>query len=426
MIFSLILATILVQVHTEPIALSKALQLAREQHPVLKGLAMEIEAVRARREMDLAPFRPQVSLNGYAATGKGQMIFPSTGMPANYTLLPDSQVAVANAMFMWRFFTFGRDGSIRRAFNARIDSAQAMLNTERADLDLRVRLTFSEALLKQEIVRAKEDALASARELSRVTRLRVEAGSAPEAFLLRSEAEVARMEKELAMAGAERDSALSMLRAAVGMPGTETIVTGSWDENITLPESLDQALTDARRNRPELTRLEREQRAIQYSADAVRASRMPEVSVVAMADAMKQRGMPGEDAAKVGLVLSFPLLDGGERRAGVAETTAMGLRAGAEQGAVRLQIDAEVSSAWSVWQSVAPVMKASQAEVAASEEAYRIAMIRYEEGKAILAEVLEAKSQLTLARVGLAEAEAYGRVARSKLLRAWLGRKSAN
>ena len=83
-----------------------------------------------------------------------------------------------------------------------------------------------------------------------------------------------------------------------------------------------------------------------------------------------------------------------------------------------MKIEAGVSAAWSVWQSVPSVLKASRAEVAASAEAHRIAMIRYEEGKAILAEVLDTRAQLTLAQVGLAEAQAYSRSATSGLLRA--------
>jgi outer membrane protein TolC len=405
----------------KPLSLQQALQEARERHPALAALRTDIDAAQARKNMELSAYHPQVSLNGFGVTGNGNMIFSSTGMPTSYAMLPNSNVAVANAMLMWRLFTFGKDRFLSRSHDEIIAATRLSLDAGRADVELRVRLGFSDALLKQDVVKAREDALASAKELSRVTRAKVEAGSFPEAFLLRAEAEVARMEKELAMASADRDSSLAMLHEAVGESATVPIVVGAWDEKISLPGSLDVAVSQAIQNRPELKGLAHERQSSLYGIDAVRASSRPEISLVAMGESMRPSGAPFDDSAKIGLVLSFPLVDGGERKAAIAQSAAMAKRSEAELAELRLKIEAEVSAAWSVWQSVPSVMKASQAEFVASAEAHRIAMIRYEEGKAILAEVLDTRAQLTLAQVGLAEAEAYSRSAESRLVRAWLG-----
>ncbi len=131
----------------------------------------------------------------------------------------------------------------------------------------------------------------------------------------------------------------------------------------------------------------------------------------------RERQEAGEVASKYGLVLSFPLNDGGERRAVRAEATAMGAKMTAEYDMARLKIEAEVASAWSTWEAVPAVLDAAKSELVASREAYRITLIRYQEGKAILSELTDARSQLVRAQVGIAESEAYRRQAWTRLAR---------
>jgi hypothetical protein len=61
---------------------------------------------------------------------------------------------------------------------------------------------------------------------------------------------------------------------------------------------------------------------------------------------------------------------------------------------------------------------AAETEFGASAESYRIFSIRFEEGKAILAELTDARSALTHARLTVAETAAFERQAWSRLRRA--------
>lgn len=397
--------------------LSEVERLGVERNPSLAAARAEVGAVSARGDMLQVPYRPQISLNGYGVGGDGSMIFPSTVMPTNYAALGSGERALANGTFMWRVFSFGREGTARGIKAAETGAATDDVRREELDVVLRVRLAFSEALLMRDRVAARQAAVESAVEVERVTRERYDAGKVPEAFLFRSQADAAAMRKELAMAEAEARASEAMLREAIGLPQSDPARPGEWDTPFEAPAGLDKAIETAVKQRPELASLERSAEGFGLRASLAQKSSLPELSLMAMGDWMGARNMPGEFGSKVGLVLSFPLHDGGERRAAKAEASAMGAKMRAEYEMARLKVEAEVASAWFTWEAVQAVLDAAKSEVAASREAYRITLIRYQEGKAILSELTDARSQLVSADVGAAESEAYRRQAWTRLAR---------
>ena len=139
---------------------------------------------------------------------------------------------------------------------------------------------------------------------------------------------------------------------------------------------------------------------------------------MAMGDWMGSRMMPSSATSKVGLVVSFPFGDGGERKAAKAEAEAMTKKMSQELRMRELQIQANVASAFAAWESVPAQRKASQAQLAASEEGFRVMKERYEAGKAVLVELIDARAQWIIARVGVAEVETYARASWARLMQA--------
>ncbi|MCE9558790.1 MAG: TolC family protein, partial [Armatimonadetes bacterium] len=130
------------------------------------------------------------------------------------------------------------------------------------------------------------------------------------------------------------------------------------------------------------------------------------------------RGSRVQSGFKAGVVLSFPLGDGGRRSAETKEQRKMLAAIAAQHHALENKIASEVSQAWAEWSALSEVKAAADAEFKASDEAYRVALIRYQEGKSILAELTDARSQLTHARLSVAEATQYERKSSAKLARA--------
>lgn len=409
----------------ENLSLSQALAKSRASHPALVGAQSDVAAAKARASMRNAPYRPQMSLNGTAATGDGSMIFPSSVMPFNYSLLPTDSVGVLNGTAMWRFWTSGRDGIARRLGSAEVTQFQARVDTLGINVDFGVREAFSNVVFRKDALNAKQASLDASREVLRTTQARFDVGSAPKAFVLRAEADVAGMERELALAQADLGMAEAMLRERIGMDQGGELQFGSWDQELVAPETKQEAIDSAMKQHPELTAARLDVDIARLKGLDASRSKLPEASLMAMGDWMGVRGMPGSATTKVGLVVSFPLGDGGERTAAKSEADAMAKKMSQELRMLELQIQAKVASAFAEWGSVPAQRKAARAQLAASAEAFRVMGERYEAGKAVLVELIDARAQLAIARVNAAEVEAFARASWARLVQAMGGEARA-
>lgn len=120
----------------------------------------------------------------------------------------------------------------------------------------------------------------------------------------------------------------------------------------------------------------------------------------------------------VGLTASLPLADGGQRRADVDAAKARLARAEADAESVRQGVAREVSAAWLTQQTAHAQVDAAQMGVAAAHEAFDLATLRYNAGKSVTAERLDALAALTRAQGTLAQAKADLLSARTRLLAA--------
>ena len=391
---------------------------ALKNHPRISAMKADREASRARRDLSLVQFKPKISLNGYAATGSGSMIFPSGVDPLNYSLLPSGNTGVANATLMWNLFTFGRDRDVATARSSDVLSAESAIQTETLDVLFNLRTMFAEALFKRDNLAGYQAALESAKEVERTTQARFDAGKVPQAFVLRAKADTAKAEQELAKSEADSESATARVWEAAGHDQGEGNELGNWDMKADPPKDLKTAIGMAWEKRPEVAVLKFQLAAANSRESSIAKSKLPELNFMAMNDLMGTSGMRGSNSSKAGLVLSFPIGDGGQRSAESKQQRAMIARLDAETKSLRNRISSEVAQAWADWKAVEPVKVAAQAEFVASDEGYRVAVIRFQEGKSILAELTDYRSQLTHARLSVAEADAYERKAWSKLARA--------
>ena len=153
-------------------------------------------------------------------------------------------------------------------------------------------------------------------------------------------------------------------------------------------------------------------------AKMVRQSLRPEVSFMAMGSILGSSFMDTANRAKFGLVVSFPLSDGGSRSAKAKKLDANAERFRAQMEQMRLTVRREVKSAWAEWQSSDAVLESSLAGLESAVESYEVEKLRFDNGKSILAELLDAQSMLSEARVEVLSAMRYRDAAWSKLMRA--------
>jgi outer membrane protein TolC len=117
---------------------------------------------------------------------------------------------------------------------------------------------------------------------------------------------------------------------------------------------------------------------------------------------------PFDGGYQVGLLLSWPLYDGGERDARKDEAEAMREARSFELRQMELDVAAEIGRERARWAAARANEDLAVAEVRAAEEELRIARMRFELGRGIFLETLDALATLRRARSNKIEA-AYRR-----------------
>jgi outer membrane protein len=105
----------------------------------------------------------------------------------------------------------------------------------------------------------------------------------------------------------------------------------------------------------------------------------------------------------VGLVLSFPLFDGGGRQGGIEQAEARTRQAMASGVLTRQRIELEVQSAWLAIVEAHERIDTTQSAVDQAEEALRVVQEKYRVGLGSSIEVLDAQTALTQARTNRAQ-----------------------
>jgi outer membrane protein len=251
-----------------------------------------------------------------------------------------------------------------------------------------------------------------------VTRAQFEAGKGIQASVARSAAELADAQRMLASAKNDHSKTMLDLKRAMGV---------RWDSEIALSDALsisapvddlDANLLEAGRGRPELAAARARLDAARAQTAAARGARRPQVYGVAMADAFAPRDGDRNVSGTIGVTVSIPLMDSGQRGAEARRAEAMERRAEAELKELELRVATEIRQARLDVDTAAANYRAAEAVRESSQAAYDVMVIRVENQKSILVEQLDALATLTEARANLARALFDHAIAMARLDRA--------
>jgi outer membrane protein TolC len=262
------------------------------------------------------------------------------------------------------------------------------------------------------------DALKASRERLRVAEERYRVGSAALLEVLRARTEQAEARQAVTDAARDVETARLDLQAAIGTP--EALPALSPEplayEAPTTTEAGD--IAAALESAPEVLAARSRAEAGRAAVGAARAAYRPQVSAMAMTDAWATHGEGGDSGYTVGITVGLPLLDGGAREAELAASEARRARVESDLDSARVRIRRDVAVAWADVRAAEANIATSEAAVAEAEESYRVMSQRYEAGKALLVEVLDALAARTRAETRRVEAVYEAAVARDRLDRA--------
>ncbi|GMU51875.1 MAG: hypothetical protein AMXMBFR33_10210 [Candidatus Xenobia bacterium] len=394
------------------LTLEQAVQYSLAHHLAVAVSQAEMRAARARTSEAEAAFRPKLGLGVYLNAGDTDMIVSGApGVePGFWTNLPGGGLST-NLSLMLPLYTGGR-------LQARLAQAKAGERTALARLALTmrekardVRKAFFELLQARSELDAAAWELAQQEELLRIVRERQSVGRVARYVVLRVEAEVASARQKVNDSNAGTETAMINLKNAMGVdPGSSFTLTAPVPEP--LPEGeLEDIVSAALAERADLAVARYAAEAADRRVAEVLSEYAPQLALYAMAEARQPElagPTPFDGGYQVGLVLSWSLYDGGERGARREEAEAMRQARLLEARQLEYDVAAEVERERARWKAALENEKLAGTEVTAAEEELRIARMRFELGRGIHLEVLDALATLRRARTNRIQA-AYRR-----------------
>lgn len=403
-----------------PLALEQAVQTGLRENLMVRAAQADVRAAVAETRVARSQTRPQVSANTYLSFGDSSNILYTAGnvMPQNYLNVPSQGFADQNLTLMVPIYSSGRLENSVKAASQRERAVTADAGGVQAETALRIKDAYYRALLAVETVKTAQTRVDASAELVKTTQALFTAGKGLEASVRRVEAEQADARRALTTARNTEAKALLDLKAAMGVRLDSDI---SLSDALTFtPPTGDLAaqLADATKTRPELQAVHARTTAAETQTRSVRGSQGPQVYGMAMADGFTSHLQGTREGYTVGVVLSLPLLDGGQRRAETAQARARQERAEAEARDLELRVAVEVQQAWLDVQTAAENYRTAQTALQAAQSAYEVTALRVQNQKGLLVEQLDALASLTQARGNVAQALYDHSLAAARLQRA--------
>jgi outer membrane protein TolC len=377
-----------------------------------------------RREA-LAPFWPQLSVNGYFADQQmAPNVYTSAGatMARNYQVFNADQTRDANVTAMYPVFSGGRDYYGYKAAAARAEASRLMLQGTHVDVAMQARLDYIAVLRETENVRVTEDLLRDIDERLRVTRQLFEAGRQPRYYVLRDEAERANAVQLNAMARSQADRALIALKTTLGVDLASAITLTDRLEFVPVDVSVETGVVEAAERHPDIKAAVSQRQATEADVRAAFGNYFPQVSISSMYDWAwtTNRGDPRstDQGYSAGVVVTLPIFDGFLRENALNTAKAKRDRATEAEGLVRQQIAQEVNNAALMLDAAVKSVDASRKGLEQAEEDFRVVKERFEAGRGIQVEILDAQVAVTRARFNAVAALAEYNAALAMWLRA--------
>ncbi len=409
------------------LSLQDAINMALKQNPMLAAAREDVNLSLAKKKQAKAMLLPSLSFTGYATGGNNPNIFtsPENVMPQNIGLVQQDRFFMGNLTLMWPLYTGGRLQAMVKMQDASLKIAEKNLTAAELDTVLMVKESYRMALLMSELVKVNEEMVARTEEQYRIDKIAYEVGKIPQVYLLRDEAELANAKQMLANMKKDYELALIELKTTLAMELSAPLVLTDTLAYEDMNETIDGLMMEAVTLRPELISAFL---MIKQSEQDVKISKSlfsPQLSISVMSDTMRMIEKVDDmeetmtrSRYTAGLVVGLPLYDAGFRSQKKNEAHAMKKKALAEYEAQKLQVISDVNKSWLSLQTAKQNITTAEDALKSAQEEYRIMKLRYEAGKGIQVEVLDASVMLLEAQTNHARALYEYLTAKDKLMRA--------
>ncbi len=360
---------------------------ALKNHPSIRAAGEAVNAADAKVAQSASPYFPQVRAStGYSHNQSTGVLGPT--VTKDYT----TSLSVNQTLY-----DFGRTGHALDATRASRRSLEFDQERVVQDVILNVKQAYFALLAADKLVTVSQKSLDQAESHYRQAQAFFRAGSKPKYDVTRTEVEVnnARLELINAKNGA-KISRITLNNAMGADPGADISVEDVLSEPAEV-SSLERALAEALKNKPELLKADADIEAAQERVKAEQSNYLPSFSAsgsYSWSTGTAEGSFPKQDIGNswnAGIMLSIPLFEGGLTRGRVSEARANLLALEAQRNSLRQSILLEVNRAYADLESATARVDVMQMALKKARENLDLAQGRYEAGVGPYIEVTDAQ-----------------------------------
>ena len=303
-------------------------------------------------------------------------------------------------------FSSGRTYLDIERTNANLTSAREGYRLTRMDLIMEVISRYYNLIKASQMLELRVSTLEQKEYQLNFSKAQFELGMVPRADTLKAKAALEGARVDLHETNGEHLIRKAELNEIMGMDLDSAISVKEIElKDLDVPE-FDSVLAVAYENRPDIKQQESSIAASKYNMMLAWTNRLPTLTLTggyslnaerfAFEDLpLNRTNLDDNSEWSVGLVLSFPIFDGGVKSRAIKKANIDLNNARLEYENLQKQVKLEVKSAHINLENASKKIELTQRQVASAEESYEAALGRYKNGLAPITEVIDAEVALT-------------------------------
>jgi multidrug efflux pump subunit AcrB/outer membrane protein TolC len=402
-----------------PLSLRQAVAYALTHNPDLRIARADVERLAGETRSAQAAQGVQVDLTGSGAwTQEKHGVVPGT---AGDVQRLDRWVFQAGAAARYLVWDFGKEKARVRSALSREEAGASGEARRRQEVTFEVSRLFLDTLAAEDLTEAARATWKSLEALVHATERLAVQGRVPRVDVLKVRVRLAQVESRIAALDAQKESLRAALAATLGLEGELPPLAYVAAREMGPPPHPSPERTTILAQRADVSARRGEVQANAESVAAARKDFLPRFdlqvayNVYAAPDPepVTPRGDddPVEDDAFVGVQVRVPLFDGGLRRGTLHQAQARLEASRAALAKQRLQAQREILTALAEVESARVGVAANQVAVEQGQETLRVEQLKYDAGRGVVNDVLDAEAALLDARGLLRSARRQAEIA---------------
>ncbi len=377
-------------------SIEDAYRMAMQTHESVRIAQEGLNRARAGEDKALSNFLPEVTVGGEYRR------YTSEKSAGGFVIQPQSSKK-ANVAIRQSLFEGGKDWAGKKQAEFTTERSRIGLNVSREDIIVQTARAYYGVLKVQSDVDINKAALKRAEERRKVAEARFKVGEVTKSAVLRAEAEVAGAEAALTKSTAALRDAKDVLGRLTGVSEEiEVVKPEPLTPVASTPEELIKTAYGARRDyRQSLI----DEKVASEGVSYAKGNFLPSLDLEGDYNWQSQSPTTTfalENSASASVVLSYPIFEGGLRKAELSEARSKVREAELKRMSLKRDIAVQVNTAYNNMVSLAALIDSFKRQVAFAEEDYKMVFEQFKFGIATTVDVIDADTTLVSAQSSLA------------------------